>query len=101
MAGIPHGASPRSAGGRAVRPVRVRMLVSMSFGPEGRDLARPSPLSDRGELSAGQFGVKHEAERIQCLALLHQTDHNRLPELGQLAAVGMAEPAPGEYFQGE
>ena len=39
-------------------------------------------LSDRGELSASQFGVDQEAERIQQLALLHQPDQNRLPELG-------------------
>jgi hypothetical protein len=35
-----------------------------------------------GELSASQFGVNQEAERIRQLALLHQPDQNRLPELG-------------------
>ncbi len=40
------------------------------------------PLSDREELSASQFGVNEEAERIGQLALLHQPDQNRLPELG-------------------
>src|SRR5713101_111203 len=46
----------------------------------GARQSRP-PLSDRGELGAGQFGVDQEAERIRPLALLHQPDENLLPEL--------------------
>jgi hypothetical protein len=49
-------------------------------GPGGLQ-SRPL-LSDRGELSASQFGENQEAERIRQLALLHQPDQNRLPELG-------------------
>jgi hypothetical protein len=46
-----------------------------------RHIRAALPLSDRGELRASQFRVNQEAERIQKLALLHQPDHNRLPEL--------------------
>jgi hypothetical protein len=58
--------------------------VSRRSGPGGRQpVARESrpPLSDRGELSARQFRVNQEAEWIRPLALLHQPDQNRLPEL--------------------
>jgi hypothetical protein len=46
------------------------------------DGAAVPPLSDREELGASQFGVDQEPERIRQLALLHQPDQNRLPELG-------------------
>jgi hypothetical protein len=45
------------------------------------DRWRSPPLSDRGELGAGQFRVSQEAERIRQLVLLHQPNENRLPEL--------------------
>jgi hypothetical protein len=65
------------------------------------DGAAGPALLDRGELSANQFGVDQEPERIRQLALLHQPDQNRLPELGELAAFGMPEKAWGDYFQRE
>ncbi len=81
MAGVPHRASPRSARARPVRPVRDRVVVWMSFGSKGATSSSIA-LSDRGELSAGQFGVNQEAERIRQLALFHQLDQDRVPELG-------------------
>jgi hypothetical protein len=57
--------------------------VSSRSGPGGRQpVARSGtpPLSDRGELSASQFRVNQEAERIRQLALFHQPDQNRFPE---------------------
>jgi len=59
------------------------------------------PLFDRGELSADQFRVHQEAERIQQLALLHQPSQHRVRELSQLTAVGMPEHARSEDFQRE
>jgi hypothetical protein len=58
-------------------------------------------LTDRGELRASQLRVNDEAERIQQLALLHQSDQNRLLKLRKLTAVRMPEQARSEDFQRE
>jgi sugar phosphate isomerase/epimerase len=73
---------------------------SRTAGSGSPDRAR-LPLSDRGELSASQLRVNDEAERIQQLALLHQPDQDRLPELSKLTAVRMPEQARSEDFQRE
>jgi hypothetical protein len=71
--------------------LEVSLVTPVRTARSGSPCRARLPLSDRGELSAGQLRVNGEAERIQQLALLHQPDQNRLPELSKLTAVRMAE----------
>jgi hypothetical protein len=56
-------------------------------------------LSDRGEFGANQFCVVQKTEGVRQLALFHLPHQNRLPEVSQLAVLGMAEQARGEDVQ--
>src|SRR5258708_10155273 len=60
-----------------------------------------APLSDRADLGCGKLRVNQESERIRDLVLFHQPDQHLLPELGQLAAVGLADQSAIVEYQRE
>ena len=69
--------------------------------PDGPASACGGWLLDRAELSAGQFGVDEELERVELLVLLHQVVQRGGAQPGKCGAGGVAQQARLNDLQGE